>query len=295
MHRLDAIDAYSAPARAAGILAGLGFSAEDQLRPCAEFSGGWRMRVALAAILFSAPDLLLLDEPTNYLDLEGVMWLENFLQRYRGTVLIVSHDRDLLNTAAEFILHLEHGKLTLYTGNYDTFVETRARAARARRGLRQEAGSRAQAHAGLRRPLPRQGVEGAPGAKPHEDAGARWQTVEVPLDEHVAPIRIPEADRGEPAARSRWTALSVGYEPGKPMLSHLSLRFDPDDRIALLGKNGNGKSTLAKLLAGKLEPMGGEMMRARKLVPGYFAQHQLEELDGADHADRDPGSSCAPS
>ena len=126
MRRLDAIDAYTAPARAAEILAGLGFSAEDQLRPCREFSGGWRMRVALAAILFSAPDLLLLDEPTNYLDLEGVLWLENFLQRYRGTVLIVSHDRDLLNTVAEFILHLERGKLTLYTGNYDTFVETRA-------------------------------------------------------------------------------------------------------------------------------------------------------------------------
>src|ERR1700752_3655151 len=125
-HRLDAIDAYTAPSRAAEILAGLGFSAEEQLRPCKEFSGGWRMRVALAAILFSAPDLLLLDEPTNYLDLEGVLWLENFLQRYRGTVLIVSHDRDLLNTACEFILHLERGKLTLYTGDYDTFAETRA-------------------------------------------------------------------------------------------------------------------------------------------------------------------------
>ena len=148
-----AIDAYTAPARAAEILAGLGFSAEDQLRPCAEFSGGWRMRVALAAILFSAPDLLLLDEPTNYLDLEGVLWLENFLQRYRGTVLIVSHDRDLLNTAAEFILHLEHGKLTLYTGDYDTFVETRAAKRAPRHGLRQEAGSGARAYAGLRRPL----------------------------------------------------------------------------------------------------------------------------------------------
>src|SRR5215469_10255023 len=126
-HRLDAIDAYTAPARAAEILAGLGFPAADQLRPCAEFSGGWRMRVALAAILFAAPDLLLLDEPTNYLDLEGVMWLENFLQHYRGTVLIVSHDRDLLNTAAEFILHLEHGKRRLYSGNYDPFADTRAR------------------------------------------------------------------------------------------------------------------------------------------------------------------------
>ena len=127
-HRLEAIDAYTAPARAAEILAGLGFSAEDQLRPCREFSGGWRMRVALAAILFSAPDLLLLDEPTNYLDLEGVLWLENFIQKYRGTILIVSHDRDLLNTACEFILHLERGKLKLYTGGYDTFMATRAAA-----------------------------------------------------------------------------------------------------------------------------------------------------------------------
>src|SRR5690242_13266975 len=125
-HRLDAIDAYSAPARAASILAGLGFSAEDQLRPCREFSGGWRMRVALAAILFAAPDLLLLDEPTNYLDLEGVLWLEDYLRRYRGSVLIVSHDRDLLNTLAEFVLHLEWGKLKLYSGNYDTFAEVRA-------------------------------------------------------------------------------------------------------------------------------------------------------------------------
>src|SRR5580704_6911625 len=124
--RLEAIDAYSAPARAASILAGLGFSAQEQVRPCSEFSGGWRMRVALAAILFAAPDLLLLDEPTNYLDLEGVLWLEDYLKRYRGSVLIVSHDRDLLNTVAEFILHLEHGKLTLYTGGYDTFVATRA-------------------------------------------------------------------------------------------------------------------------------------------------------------------------
>ena len=175
-HRLDAIDAYTAPARAAEILAGLGFSAEDQLRPCREFSGGWRMRVALAAILFSAPDLLLLDEPTNYLDLEGVLWLENFLQRYRGTVLIVSHDRDLLNTAAEFILHLERGKLTLYTGGYDTFVADPRRPARPRCRLRQEAGSGAGAYAGLCRPLQGQGLQGAPGAKPHEDAGQdeRW-------------------------------------------------------------------------------------------------------------------------
>ena len=150
---------------------GWAFRPPTSCRPCAEFSGGWRMRVALAAILFSAPDLLLLDEPTNYLDLEGVLWLENYLKRYRGSVLIVSHDRDLLNSVCEFILHLEHGKLTLYTGDYDTFCETRAHAARQRHGLRQEAGGRAQASAGFRRPLPRQGDQGAAGAEPHEDAG----------------------------------------------------------------------------------------------------------------------------
>jgi ATP-binding cassette, subfamily F, member 3 len=277
-HRLDAIDAYTAPARAAEILAGLGFSAEDQFRPCAEFSGGWRMRVALAAILFSAPDLLLLDEPTNYLDLEGVMWLENFLQRYRGTVLIVSHDRDLLNTAAEFILHLEHGKLTLYNGNYDTFVATRS----ARRALdvafaKKQELARKHMQAFVDRFKAK--ASKARQAQSRMKMLAKLETVELPVDEHVAPIRIPKATEASPPLVTM-DRVSVGYEPGKPILSHMSFRFDPDDRIALLGKNGNGKSTLAKLLAGKLQPMGGDMTLARKLVPGYFAQHQLEELQG---------------
>jgi len=278
-HRLDAIDAYTAPSRAAEILAGLGFSAEDQLRPCSEFSGGWRMRVALAAILFAAPDLLLLDEPTNYLDLEGVMWLENFLQRYRGTVLIVSHDRDLLNTAAEFILHLEHGKLTLYSGNYDTFVDTRA--------MRRALDSAMQKKQDLQRKHLQSFVDRfrAKASKARQ-AQSRMKMieklgrVEIPLDEHVAPIRLPKAIEAAPPLITMDRA-SVGYEPGKPILSKLSLRFDPDDRIALLGKNGNGKSTLAKLMAGKLGLMGGEMVTSRKMIPGYFAQHQLEELDGS--------------
>jgi len=277
-HRLDAIDAYTAPARAAEILAGLGFSAADQLRPCAEFSGGWRMRVALAAILFAAPDLLLLDEPTNYLDLEGVMWLENFLQRYRGTVLIVSHDRDLLNTAAEFILHLEHGKLTLYTGNYDTFAETRAmrRALDSAMQKKQEA-QRKHLQSFVDRF--RAKASKARQAQSRMKMIERLERIEIPLDEHIAPIRLPKATDASPPLVTM-DRVAVGYEPGKPVLSHLSLRFDPDDRIALLGQNGNGKSTLAKLLAGKLEPMRGELIRARKLVPGYFAQHQLEELNG---------------
>ncbi len=276
-HRLEAIDAYTAPARAAEILAGLGFSAEDQLRPCKEFSGGWRMRVALAAILFSAPDLLLLDEPTNYLDLEGVLWLENFLQRYKGTILIVSHDRDLLNTAAEFILHLEQGKLKLYTGGYDTFMETRAaqRASDAAFAKKQEA-ARAHMQAFVDRFKAK--ATKARQAQSRMKMLAKMAVAEVPVDEHVAPIRIPTATPASPPLITMDRA-SVGYEPGHPILTRLSFRFDPEDRIALLGKNGNGKSTLAKLLAGKLEVMGGEFVRARKLVVGYFAQHQAEELD----------------
>ena len=275
--RLEAIDAYTAPARAAEILAGLGFSAQDQLRPCREFSGGWRMRVALASVLFTAPDLLLLDEPTNYLDLEGVLWLENFLSRYRGTVVVVSHDRDLLNNVCEFILHLERGKLSLYTGNYDTFVETRA----AKRALdiafaKKQQAARAHMQAFVDRF--RAKASKASQAQSRLKMLAKMAVVEVPADEYVAPIRIPAATLANPPLITMDRA-SVGYEEGKPVLTGLSLRFDPEDRIALLGKNGNGKSTLAKLLAGKLETMGGELVRARKLVVGYFAQHQQEELD----------------
>ena len=276
--RLEAIDAYAAPARAASILAGLGFSAEDQLRPCAEFSGGWRMRVALAAILFAAPDLLLLDEPTNYLDLEGVMWLEDFLRRYRGSVLIISHDRDLLNTVAEFILHLEHQKLTLYTGNYDTFVETRAmRRANDMAFAKKQDAARKHMQAFVDRF--RYKASKARQAQSRIKMLEKLAKVEVPVDEHVAPIRLPSPEHASPPLLTLDKA-SVGYD-GRAVLRDISLRFDPDDRIALLGKNGNGKSTLAKLLAGKLESMGGDVMRARKLVPGYFAQHQLEELDGS--------------
>jgi len=275
--RLEAIDAYTAPARAAEILAGLGFPAEDQLRPCREFSGGWRMRVALAAVLFAAPDLLLLDEPTNYLDLEGVLWLENFLLRYRGTVLIVSHDRDLLNTAAEFILHLERGKLKLYTGGYDTFVETRAaqRALDAAFAKKQEA-ARAHMQAFVDRFKAK--ATKARQAQSRMKMLARMAVADVPVDEHVAPIRLPKAEAASPPLITMDRA-SVGYEPERPILTGLSFHFDPEDRIALLGKNGNGKSTFAKLLAGKLQVMGGEFTAARKLVVGYFAQHQQEELD----------------
>ncbi|HEX3809484.1 MAG TPA: ABC-F family ATP-binding cassette domain-containing protein, partial [Rhizomicrobium sp.] len=188
--RLDVIDAYSAPARAASILAGLGFSAEDQLRPCSEFSGGWRMRVALAAILFSAPDLLLLDEPTNYLDLEGVLWLEDYLKRYRGSVVVVSHDRDLLNNVAEFILHLEHQKLFLYTGNYDTFVATRA-AKRANDMAFAKKQDAARAHMQAFVDRFKAKASKARQAQSRMKMLEKMQQIEVPPDEYIASIQLP--------------------------------------------------------------------------------------------------------
>jgi ATP-binding cassette subfamily F protein 3 len=274
--RLDAIDAYSAPSRAAGILAGLGFNAEEQQRPCSEFSGGWRMRVALAAILFSAPDLLLLDEPTNYLDLEGVLWLEDYLKRYRGSVVVVSHDRDLLNNVAEFILHLEHKKLTLYTGNYDTFVATRA-AKRANDMAFAKKQDAARAHMQAFVDRFKAKASKARQAQSRMKMLEKMQQIEVPPDEYIASIQLPKPDNVSPPLLTL-EHTSIGYD-GRVVLSNISLRFDPDDRIALLGKNGNGKSTLAKLLAGRMEHMGGEVVRSRKLFPGYFAQHQLDELD----------------
>ncbi|MGB8602862.1 MAG: ATP-binding cassette domain-containing protein [Rhizomicrobium sp.] len=276
--RLEAISAYAAPARAAAILSGLGFSAADQARACREFSGGWRMRVALAALLFTAPDLLLLDEPTNYLDLEGVLWLENFLKSYRGTVLIVSHDRDLLNACAEFILHLEGGGLTLYGGNYDTFVTTRAekRAGDIAFAKKQEA-QRAHLQAFVDRF--RAKATKARQAQSRMKMLEKMEIVDVPVDDTVTPIRLPQAAQPAPPLIVM-EQVAVGYD-SRPVLTHLNLRFDPDERVALLGKNGNGKSTLAKLLAGKLPPLAGSLTFARKTVAGYFAQHQLEELNGA--------------
>ncbi|MGD0190116.1 MAG: ABC-F family ATP-binding cassette domain-containing protein [Rhizomicrobium sp.] len=277
--RLEAIDAYSAPSRAASILSGLGFSAADQERPCREFSGGWRMRVALAAILFAAPDLLLLDEPTNYLDLEGVLWLEEYLRRYRGSVLIVSHDRDLLNSVAEFILHLEGKKLTLYTGDFETFVETREarRALDAAFAKKQEA---ARKHMQEFVDRFRYKASKARQAQSRLKMLSRLKPIELTIEDHIAAIRLPKPQAASPPLVT-FDHAAVGYVPGVPVLQNIAFRIDPDDRIALLGKNGNGKSTLAKLLAGKLETCGGEIVRARKFVPGYFAQHQLEELDGS--------------
>jgi ATP-binding cassette subfamily F protein 3 len=275
--RLDEIGAYAAPSRAARILAGLGFPEAEQRRPCSEFSGGWRMRVALAALLFAAPDLLLLDEPTNYLDLEGALWLEDYLKRYRGTVVLVSHDRDLLNRAVDSILHLEHGKLTLYSGGYDRFVEAREQ----KRAL--DAAARAQQEAERKRIQAfidrfRAKASKASQAQSRMKWLEKMKPVTLVVAERLAAITLPQPEAVAPPLIAL-DRVSVGYAPGKPVLSHLSLRIDSDDRIALLGQNGNGKSTLAKLLAGRLKPMTGELTRARKLIVGYFAQHQLDELD----------------
>jgi ATP-binding cassette subfamily F protein 3 len=277
--RLDEIGAYAAPSRAARILAGLGFPEAEQRRPCSEFSGGWRMRVALAALLFAAPDLLLLDEPTNYLDLEGALWLEDYLKRYRGTVVLVSHDRDLLNRAVDSILHLEHGKLTLYSGGYDRFVEAREQ----KRAL--DAAARAQQEAERKRIQAfidrfRAKASKASQAQSRMKWLEKMKPVTLVVAERLAAITLPQPESVAPPLIAL-DRVSVGYAPGKPVLSHLSLRIDSDDRIALLGQNGNGKSTLAKLLAGRLKPMAGELTRARKLIVGYFAQHQLDELDAS--------------
>jgi ATP-binding cassette subfamily F protein 3 len=272
------IDAHSAPARAATILSGLGFSAADQLRSCSEFSGGWRMRVALAATLFAAPDLLLLDEPTNYLDLEGTLWLEDHLANYPRTVIIISHDRDLLDTSVDQILHLDRGKLTLYKGNYSSFEEQRAtremldakhakRQAEERKRL-QDFVDRFKAKASKARQ-----------AQSRVKMLERMKPVTALVTQDVREITFPEPEKMLSPPIVALDNASVGYDPEKPVLSRVTLRVDTDDRIALLGANGNGKSTLVKLLAGKLPPFSGKVVRADKLSVGYFAQHQTDELD----------------
>ena len=279
--RLADIDAWSAEGRASAILKGLGFTAEEMLRPCSDFSGGWRMRVALAGVLFAQPDLLLLDEPTNYLDLEGALWLESYLARYPHTVIIISHDRGLLNRAVGAILHLEGGKLTLYQGGYDTFARTRAeqRAVQAAEAKKQE--------------LRRAHLQSFVDRFRAKASKARQAQSRVKMLEKMTPITPPAE-----AAKHVFTfpapeelsppivaldGVKVGYD-GKPVLGRLNLRIDQDDRIALLGRNGEGKSTLSKLLAGKLDTLGGQVTRAAKLRVGYFAQHQVDEL----HLDETP-------
>ena len=275
--RLVDIDAHSAPARAAAILSGLGFSAADQARPCSEFSGGWRMRVALAATLFAAPDLLLLDEPTNYLDLEGTLWLEDHLAHYPRTVIVISHDRDLLETSVDQILHLDRGKLTLYKGSYSSFEEQRSvrEMLGAKHAKRQEA-ERERLQAFVNRFKAK--ASKARQAQSRVKMLERMKPVAALVTQDVREIVFPPPEKMLSPPIIAVDNASVGYDPKQPVLNRVSLRIDNDDRIALLGANGNGKSTLVKLLASRLAPFSGTVTRADKLSIAYFAQHQLDEL-----------------
>ena len=279
--RLIDIDSESAPARASEILVGLGFSQADQQRPMAEFSGGWRMRVALAAALFAEPDMLLLDEPTNYLDLEGALWLEARLKKYPHTALIISHDRELLNEVCTHILHLANRKLELYTGAYDQFEKARAEKARLQLSAkaRQDA-ERAHLQAFVDRFKAK--ASKAAQAQSRMKRLARMQPVSTTIEERVAPFILPSPPRPLAPPLIRLERANVGYDTGKPVLRNLNLRMDLDDRIGLLGVNGAGKSTFAKLIAGALKVSDGELHRDRKMRVGWFHQHQIEAMDPTD-------------
>ena len=279
--RLSDIDAWSAEGRAASILRGLGFDAAAQLRPCSDFSGGWRMRVALAGVLFAQPDYLLLDEPTNYLDLEGALWLESYLQKYPHTVLIISHDRGLLNRAVGAILHLENRKLTLWNGGYDQFARQVAerRANQLAEAKKQEARrAHLQSFVDRFKAKASKAVQAQSRVKMLE----KMTMITPPEEAKQVVFTFPEPEELAPPIINL-DGASVGYG-GPPILRRLSLRIDQDDRIALLGRNGQGKSTLSKLLAGKLMASEGKMTRSSKLRIGYFAQHQVDEL----HLDETP-------
>ena len=274
--RLNAIDAHGAPARASRILAGLGFPEEQQHRPLDSFSGGWRMRVALAALLFSEPDLLLLDEPSNHLDLEAAVWLEAFLKSYRGSLIVVSHERDLLNNVADHVLHLERGGLTLYRGNYDSFARQRSeRAAQteAMRGKQEARAKKLQAYVDRWRYK----AHTARQAQSRLKALAAMQPIAATVQDASVVFDFPSPKELKPPLVVL-DGVAVGYVPGAPVLSRLNLRIDPDDCVALVGRNGNGKTTLARLLAGQLRPEAGAIVASSKLCVGYFAQHQIEEL-----------------
>jgi ATP-binding cassette subfamily F protein 3 len=274
--RLNDIDAHSAPARAASILAGLGFDEARQNEPLSSFSGGWRMRVALAAALFAEPDLLLLDEPTNHLDLEATLWLEAYLKAWRRTILIVSHDRQILNAVPDHILHLEEKKLVLYSGGYDTFVRTR-------RERQEQQASLAVKQNAQREHLQafvdrfRATASKARQAQSRVKALAKLEPIATMVEDPTIRFDFPEPAELAPPLLV-FDHVSVGYTAGQPILRNIDLRLDSDDRIALLGANGNGKSTLAKLIAGRLSPMTGRETRHSKLRCGFFAQHQIEDL-----------------
>jgi len=277
--RLIAIDAYTAPARAAQILLGLGFDEEMQAQPLDSFSGGWKMRVALAALLFSQPDLLLLDEPSNHLDLEAVMWLEDFLRGYKATIVVVSHERDFLNNVVDHILHLQGGKITLYPGGYDSFEKQRAeRMAQLAAAKANQDAQRAKLQDYVARNSARAST--AKQAQSRIKLLAKMQPIAEMANDPTLSFGFPNPSELRPPLITLDLA-SVGYGD-VPILKRLNLRLDPDDRIALLGRNGNGKTTLARLLAAQLAPMDGAMNASAKMKVGYFTQYQVEELDTED-------------
>ena len=279
--RLADIDAWSADGRASSILKGLGFDAEAQQKPCSAFSGGWRMRVALAGVLFAQPDLLLLDEPTNYLDLEGALWLEAYLQKYPHTVIIISHDRGLLNRAVQGILHLDARKLTYWTGPYDQFARQMAER---RAVLQAEAKKQDLRRAHLQSFVDRFKAKASKAVQAQSRVKMleKMTPITAPEDAKKVVFTFPAPEELSPPIINM-DGAAVGYG-GPPVLKKLSLRIDQDDRIALLGRNGEGKSTLSKLLAGKLQTADGRIVRSSKLRIGYFAQHQVDEL----HIDETP-------
>lgn len=275
--RLGDMDAYAAPSRAATLLTGLGFR-EDQLsEPFSSFSGGWQMRVMLASVLFVEPDFLLLDEPTNHLDLEAIMWLETYLMSYPHTLMIISHDRELLNKCIDHVIHVDKKQLMLYSGNYDTFERERA----ARLGMQQKMFEKQQAErAHMQKFIDRFKAQASKArqAQSRVKAMERMDLVDAVIADRAIKFNFPNPDKIAPPMISIRQA-DIGYVEGKPILRRVHENIDPDDRIALLGANGNGKSTLMKLIAGKLGIMGGEVARSNKLRIGYFSQHQTEELD----------------
>ncbi|MFN4010769.1 MAG: ABC-F family ATP-binding cassette domain-containing protein [Pannonibacter sp.] len=280
--RLADISAHTAEARASSILFGLGFDAEAQRRPCSAFSGGWRMRVALAAVLFSEPDLLLLDEPTNYLDLEGTLWLETYIARYPHQVLLISHDRELLNKAVDSIVHLDRGKLTFYRGGYDSFDRQRRETMILQQKAKEKQDTQRK-HMQAFVDRFRAKASKARQAQSRLKMLERMDTI-VPLTEESAkPIHFPAPQGRLAPPILKLENVSVGYDE-RVVLSRLTLNIDTDDRIALLGSNGNGKSTFAKLISERLAPKGGEITRASKLKIAFFAQHQLDELRPAESA-----------
>ena len=276
--RLADIDAYSAEARAGFILSGLGFSGEDQQRPCSDFSGGWRMRVALAALLFAQPDMLLLDEPTNYLDVEGAVWLEAHIRNYSGTALIISHDRDFLNKAVTHIAHLRTGKLFHYTGGYDRFEATLAEQNRLNMtllGKQEDERRRLEAFVNRNRAKASKAKQAQSRLKRIE----KMKPVATIISDPIAPISLPEPERPLSPPIIRFDDVKLGYTEGFSILSSLNQRIDSDDRIGILGKNGEGKSTFAKAVMGELLPQEGFVKRHKKLRIGYFAQHQIDALN----------------